>query len=168
MKLYTYARSSASYRVRIALEWKGIEREDVQVDLRAGQQLAPEYRALNPQELVPVLVDGELVLAQSFAILEYLEERWPDPPLLPDAHAARARVRQLAGVIACDTHPLQNLRVLQHLGEAFGADDAAVRDWFCHCVEPGLAADGFVEVTPVGGSLSAGQLVVVGFDSPES
>lgn len=140
MKLYHYARSSASYRVRIALEWKGIEREDVQIDLRSGEQLAPAYCALNPQGLVPALLDGELIVAQSFAILEYLEERWPDPPLLPEGPAARARVRQLAGLIACDTHPLQNLRVLQHLGVAFGADDAAVRDWFHHWVEKGLTA----------------------------
>lgn len=150
MKLYTYTRSSASYRLRIALEWKGIAREDVQIDLRSGEQLAPAYRALNPQGLVPALVDGDVVVAQSLAILEYLEERWPDPPLLPVAPVERARVRQLAGVIACDTHPLQNLRVIQHLDTAFGADDAAVRDWFHHWVALGLTAFEALVAVPSG------------------
>ena len=140
MKLYTYTRSSASYRLRIALEWKGIARQDVQIDLRHGEQLAGGYRAVNPQGLVPVLVDGDLVVAQSIAILEYLEERWPDPPLLPATPAQRARVRQLACLIGCDTHPLQNLRVLQHLAAAFGAADSAVRDWSHHWTALGLTA----------------------------
>ena len=140
MRLYTYARSSASYRVRIALEWKGIEREDVAVNLREGAQLDAAYLALNPQGLVPFLVDGGLAIGQSLAILEYLEERRPEPPLLPADPAGRARVRQLALLVACDVHPLQNLRVLTHLDEAYGAGEEGRSRWFRHFVERGLLA----------------------------
>ena len=140
MKLYGYWRSSASYRLRIALEWKGIAREDCAVDLAAGEQRAPEFLAASPQGLVPVLVHEERAIPQSLAALEYLEERWPEPALLPGDPWERARVRQLALAIACEIHPLQNLRVLEHLRSAFAADDAAVLDWFRHWVAQGLAA----------------------------
>src|SRR5215472_524959 len=114
MQLYHYYRSSASYRVRIALALKGIPWEPAPVDLRtaANAQRAAEFLALNPQGLIPVLTDGALILTQSLAILEYLEERYPQPPLLPGNAAERAQARSLALVIACDIHPLQNLRVL--------------------------------------------------------
>jgi len=117
MKLYGYFRSSATYRVRIALNLKGIPWERVVIDLRApvSAQHTREFRTLNPQGLVPVLVDGEHTLTQSFAMLEYLEETHPQPPLLPRAPAARAEVRALALAIACDIHPLDNLRVLNYL-----------------------------------------------------
>jgi maleylacetoacetate isomerase len=123
VKLYTYWRSSASYRVRIALHWKGLTFESVTVNLRRGEQRGREYLEINPQGLVPTLVDGSMMIGQSLAILEYLEERWPEPPLLPRDPASRARVRQLALVIAADTHPLQNLGTLALLeSEGVGSE----------------------------------------------
>jgi maleylacetoacetate isomerase len=140
LQLHDYWRSSASYRVRIALEWKRIPYQRVPVHLLrdGGQQHAAAYRALNPQGLVPTLVDGGLVIPQSLAILEYLEETHPEPPLLPRDAAGRARVRSLALAIACETHPLQNTRVLEYIGESFGADDATKAAWNRHFIEAGL------------------------------
>src|SRR6187402_76414 len=117
MKLYNYFRSSASYRVRIALNLKGLAYEYVPVHLTrgGGEQRAPQFRALNPLALVPVLADGPETLTQSLAIIEYLEETHPEPPLLPKAAAERARVRALALSMACEVHPLNNLRVLGYL-----------------------------------------------------
>ena len=140
LKLHDYWRSSASYRVRIALEWKRIPFTRVPVHLLrdGGQQHAATYRALNPQALVPTLVDGDTVIPQSLAILEYLEETHPEPPLLPRDAAGRARVRSLALAIACETHPLQNTRVVAYLGEKFGADDATKAAWNRHFIEAGL------------------------------
>lgn len=140
MKLYTYWRSSASYRLRIALEWKGLAREDVAIDLGSGKQLESDYLALNPQGLVPVLVEGERAIGQSLAILEYLEERYPQRPLLPGDPLERARVRQLALVVACEIHPLQNLRVLRHLESGLGQSQEQVLAWFRHWVARGLSA----------------------------
>lgn len=134
MKLYTYFRSSAAYRVRIALHFKGIAYEAVPVDLRPGAHRRPEYLALNPQGLVPALEDGAAVLSQSLAIIEYLEETHPEPPLLPSAPLDRARVRSLALAIACDLHPLNNLRVLNYLRAPLGHDAAAVNAWYRHWV----------------------------------
>jgi maleylpyruvate isomerase len=125
MKLYTYFRSSAAWRVRIALAWKGLAYEPVFVHLRRGEQTRPEYLARNPQGLVPLLVDGDVEIAQSLAILEYLEEKWPAPPLLPADPAGRARVRQLALVVACEIHPLQNLRVRSFVARDLGLGEAA-------------------------------------------
>ena len=142
MKLYGYFRSSATYRVRIALNLKGIPWERVVIDLRApvSAQHTREFRTLNPQGLVPVLVDGEHTLTQSFAMLEYLEETHPQPPLLPRAPAARAEVRALALAIACDIHPLDNLRVLNYLRSPLGHDDADVNAWYCHWITLGFGA----------------------------
>ena len=142
MKLYGYFRSSATYRVRIALNLKGIPWERVVIDLRApvSAQHTREFRTLNPQGLVPVLVDGEHTLTQSFAMLEYLEETHPQPPLLPRAPAARAEVRALALAIACDIHPLDNLRVLNYLRSPLGHDDAAVHAWYGHWITLGFSA----------------------------
>lgn len=134
MKLYTYFRSSAAYRVRIALHFKGIAYEAVPVDLRPGAHRRPEYLALNPQGLVPALEDGAAVLSQSLAIIEYLEETHPEPPLLPSAPLDRARVRSLALAIACDLHPLNNLRVLNYLRAPLGQDEQAVNAWYRHWV----------------------------------
>jgi maleylpyruvate isomerase len=141
LQLHDYWRSSASYRVRIALEWKRIPFVRVPVHLLrdGGQQHSAAYRALNPQEIVPTLVDGDAVIPQSLAILEYLEETHPEPPLLPRDAAGRARVRSIALAIACETHPLQNVRVTAYLAERFGAGEAAKGEWYRHFIELGLA-----------------------------
>jgi maleylacetoacetate isomerase len=142
VKLYGYFRSSATYRVRIALNFKGIPWEGVRVDLRAPQsaQHTREFRALNPHGLIPVLIDGERTLTQSLAILEYLEETHPQPPLLPRSPAERAQVRALALAIACDIHPLNNLRVLNYLRSPLGQDAAAVNAWYGHWITLGFSA----------------------------
>ena len=138
MRLYSYFRSSAAYRVRIALNLKGLAYETVAVDLKPGEQRRPEYLARNPQGLVPALEDGEWVLAQSLAIIEYLEEMHPEPPLLPRAPRERARVRSLALAIACDLHPLNNLRVLNYLRAPLGCGEEEVETWYRHWVAEGF------------------------------
>lgn len=140
--LYSYWRSSASYRVRIALALKGIDAEIRPVHLvrDGGQQHQPDYLALNPQGLVPSLVHGPLVLTQSLAIIEYLDERFPSPPLLPATPAERARVRMFAQTIACDIHPLNNLRVLKFLEHQAGLEPDARTGWYRHWTETGLRA----------------------------
>src|SRR5215469_9357344 len=127
--LHGYWRSGTSYRTRIALELKGLAYENQAVDLRAGEQRSEAYLRLNPQGLVPALEVEEGVLTQSPAILEWIEERWPEPPLLPVEPFARAEVRAMAATVACDIHPLNNLRVLQTLKRDFGADDKAIAAW---------------------------------------
>ena len=133
--LHNYFRSSTSYRVRIALAMKGLPYRYVAHHLRHGGHRAPEYLAVNPQGLVPALVleDGTTI-AQSLAIIEYLEETVPQPPLLPAAPKGRARVRMLSQMIACDIHPVNNLRVLDALRSRYGADDTEISDWFRHWV----------------------------------
>jgi maleylacetoacetate isomerase len=142
VKLYGYFRSSASYRVRIALAFKGLAYESVPVDLRApaSAQRAPEFLALNPEGLVPVLVDGAHVVRQSLAIIEFLEETHPAPALLPRVAHERAQVRALTLAIACDIHPLNNLRVLNYLRAPLGHDDAEVDTWYAHWIERGFQA----------------------------
>jgi len=141
MILYGYALSSASYRVRIALNLKGLEVATVPVHLRRGEQRQPEFLQLNSQGFVPALRldDGE-VLTQSMAIIEYLDERYPQPPLLPAAPAARARARALCQLIACDVHPLNNLRVLKYLEAQLGLDEDARNAWYRHWIQAGFEA----------------------------
>ncbi len=142
MKLYSYFRSSAAYRVRIALNVKGLDYETVPVHLlkEGGQQNSEVYRRLNPTGLVPTLVDGEVAIGQSIAIIEYLEETHPEPALLPADPAGRARVRAIAQTIACDIHPLNNLRVLKHLKHVLGVDEEAKNEWYKHWINVGLAS----------------------------
>jgi maleylpyruvate isomerase len=142
VKLYGFFRSSASYRARIALNVKGLDYESIEVDLRAAAsaQRSAQFLALNPEGLVPVLVDGTSVISQSLAIAEYLEETRPAPPLLPRAPAERARVRALTLAIACDIHPLNNLRVLNYLRVEAHQDDAGVDRWYAHWIARGFSA----------------------------
>ena len=141
MKLYDYFRSSAAYRVRIALELKGLAPERAFVHLRRNAQREDGYLALNPQGLVPALVaDDGAVLTQSLAIVEYLEETHPAPPLLPAGASARARVRALALAVACDIHPLDNLRVLRYLVQTMGATEAQKDAWYTYWIDVGLEA----------------------------
>jgi len=141
MKLYNYFRSSASFRVRIALALKGLDYEYVPVHLlkEGGQQFAAGFTAMNPAALVPVLDDDGIVLTQSLAIIEYLEETRPQPPLLPAEAVDRARVRALALTIACEIHPLNNLRVLGYLSKTLGVSEEQRNAWYRHWVETGLA-----------------------------
>jgi maleylpyruvate isomerase len=143
MRLYTYFRSSAAWRVRIALALKGIAwtPEFVHLLRGGGEQLRPEYRAKNPTALVPTLeTDGGALLAQSLAIIEWLEESCPTPPLLPAEPLARARVRGFALTIACEIHPLNNLRVLRYLKHELNQPDAARDRWYAHWIGEGLSA----------------------------
>ncbi len=141
MKLFSYFRSSAAWRVRIALAWKGIEYGQVPVHLLrdGGQQFSESYRRVNPQGLVPALEQDGKVLTQSIAILEYLEETHPGRPLLPADPWRRAEVRAMALAVACDIHPLNNLRVLNYLKGALEHDAVAVSAWYRHWIAEGLA-----------------------------
>jgi maleylpyruvate isomerase len=142
VKLYGYYRSSATYRVRIALNLKGLPWERELVDLRppANAQHTPQFRALNPEGLIPVLTDGAHTLTQSLAIIEYLEETHPEPPLLPRSALARAEVRALALAVACDIHPLNNSRVLAYLRSPLGHDQAVIDAWYAHWIAAGFEA----------------------------
>jgi maleylacetoacetate isomerase len=140
LKLYSYFRSSAAYRARIALNLKGLAYDYVPVHLRKDEQRADAYRALNPQALVPALVDERGTFVQSLAIIEYLEERYPQPPLLPKSAEARARVRAIALAIACDIHPLDNLRVLQYLTRSLDVTEEEKDTWYRHWIDLGLTA----------------------------
>ena len=140
MRLYDYWRSSAAYRVRIALNFKGLTYEQVPIDLRAGAQRAPAFLEINPQGLVPVLEDDGVRLTQSLPILNYLEERYPEPALLPKDAAGRATSRAIAVAIACEIHPLNNLRVLQYLERELGLGEAQRMVWYHHWVTEGLRA----------------------------
>ena len=139
-KLHGFFRSGSAHRVRIALNLKGLRYELVPVDLRTEQHLGDEYLALHPQGLVPALEHDGRVLIQSPAILEWLEERYPQPPLLPADAGARARVRALAAIIGCDVHPVNNRRILMALRQQFGADEAAIERWCATWIDAGFGA----------------------------
>ena len=142
MKLYSYWRSSAAYRVRIALNVKGLAHDIVPVSLLAegGAHKRDAFRKLNPQMLIPFLEDGAVAIGQSQAIFEYLEERYPSPPLYPSDVAIRARVRVVTNVIACDIHPLNNLRVINYLRDTLEVADAERDKWYAHWILEGFKA----------------------------
>lgn len=140
MKIYNYFRSGTSHRLRVVLNLKGLTWDYVAVDLRAEAHFDAAFRALNPQGFVPTLVEGDLVLTQSPAIIEWLEERYPTPALLPTSADDRARVRALAAVVGCDIHPLNNRRVLEYLRHTLGADEAAVLAWCGTWIKAGFEA----------------------------
>jgi len=139
VKLYTYFRSSAAFRVRIALNLKGIAWDSAAISLPKGAHRQDEYGAVNPQRLIPALIDDGHLLTQSIAIMEYLEEKQPQPPILPSDLLGRARVRSLALLIACEIHPLNNLRVLQHIKRNLGQTEEGINTWYRHWVAEGLA-----------------------------
>lgn len=140
LKLHGYFRSSAAFRVRIALNLKRLPYERAFVHLRKNEQRAPDYLAKNPQGLVPLLEDGETRFIQSLAIIEYLDEIHPSPKFLPEGPEDRARVRAVAQIIAADIHPLDNLRVLRYLAKPLGHDEKAVETWFNHWIRLGFEA----------------------------
>lgn len=142
IRLYSYWRSSAAYRVRIALNLKGIPYETVSVSLAPGvsEHRKDEYRRINPQMLVPYLKDGDIGIAQSMAILEYLEETYPATRLIPGTEPLRSRVRAFCNLIACDVHPLNNLRVQEYIKTRLGADERAGKDWYTHWIHEGFRA----------------------------
>jgi maleylpyruvate isomerase len=140
MKLYNFFRSGTSHRLRIALNLKGVEYDYVAVDLRTGEHLGAAFKAINPQQLVPALIGGELTLTQSPAIIEWLEERHPSPPLLPADPDDRARVRAMAAIVGCDIHPINNRRILEYLRNTLGCDEAAVLAWCGTWISAGFGA----------------------------
>ena len=142
MKLYSFFRSSASYRVRIALHLKGVSYEQAPIHLRrgGGEQFTAAYKAVNPQALVPALEDNGKILTQSLAIIEYLEDKYPRPPLLPADPADKALVRGMALIIACEVHPIQNLRVLNYVKKEYNQTDDQVNRWAQHWINLGLTA----------------------------
>ena len=140
LQLFGYWRSSASFRVRLVLQLKGLGYEQHPVNLRQGEQKEKAYRRVNPQGLVPFLIDGDVQLGQSVAIMEYLDETYPAYPLMPSAPEERARVRQIVNMIACDTHPLNNLRVLNYLEQELGQSKAARDVWYRHWIDETFTA----------------------------
>ena len=140
MQLHNFFRSGTSHRLRIALNLKGLTYDYVAVDLRKNEHQSASFKNLNPQGLVPALVDGDLVLTQSVAIIEWLEERYPTPALLPADTKDRAHVRALAAIVGCDIHPVNNKRILDTLRASFGADDAAINRWCGTWISDGFDA----------------------------
>jgi maleylpyruvate isomerase len=140
MKLYGYFQSSAAFRVRIALHLKTLPYENATVDLLKGDHRTPEFERVNPEQAIPALVDGDKTLVQSLSIIEYLDEAYPEPPLLPSTPEGRARVRGLAQLVACDIHPLNNLRVLKYLSQKIGLNKDQRNAWYLHWIEEGFRA----------------------------
>jgi maleylacetoacetate isomerase len=140
MIIYDYFRSSAAYRVRIALNLKGLTPERRSIHLGQGAQREAAYKAINPQGFVPYLVEDDFALSQSLAIIEYLDEKYPEPPLLPQSLVARARARQIAQIVACDIHPLNNSRILSYLSNDLNVTDAVKTQWVCGWIHDGFVA----------------------------
>jgi maleylpyruvate isomerase len=140
MKLYTFFRSGTSHRLRIALNLKRVSYEQVAIDLRRENHLTPQYKSINPQQLVPALDVGGRILTQTPAIMEWLEERHPSPPLLPKDPEQRAQVRTLAAIVGCDVHPVNNRRILETLRKDFGADEDAINRWCRRWITEGFDA----------------------------
>ncbi len=140
MELYGYFRSSAAYRLRIALNIKALDHRLIPISLLSGDNKEAAYLQKNPQGFVPYMTDGDISMGQSMAMLEYLEESYPEIPLLPLDAAGRARVRQIAGIIACDIHPLDNLRVLKYIKGELGLSDAQKTTWYHHWILEGFKA----------------------------
>jgi maleylacetoacetate isomerase len=138
LKLYSYFRSSAAYRARIALNLKGIRPENVYIHLVKNEQRGADYLKLNPLGLVPTLIDGDEVITQSLAISEYLDETHPNPPFLPGSASDRARIRSIALTIACDIHPIDNLRVLRYLMHEMKVSEDDKNKWYAHWIREGL------------------------------
>ena len=157
MILYGYFRSSSSYRSRIAFNLKGVAVQAEAVNLRDGDQKAQAFKALNPQGMVPALDTGEGVLTQSLAIIEWLDETHPEPPLLPKDATLRAHLRAFAQTIACEIHPLHNLRVLKFVKQTYGADQAGLDAWCRHWISEGLTAcEAFAAAQTHGGAFTFG------------
>ena len=140
MKLYSFFNSSTSFRVRIALALKGLSYDYVGVNLRGGEQGKEDYRELSPVGIVPVLVDGDVTLTQSLAIIDYLDYRHPEPPLVPEDPLLRARVLEISQTIACEIHPINNIRVLKYLTGKLGVNEDDKSAWYKHWVDEGLSA----------------------------
>jgi maleylacetoacetate isomerase len=151
MKLYSFFNSSTSFRLRIALALKGLPYEYVGVNLRGGEQGKDAYRELSPAGIVPVLVDGDVTLTQSLAIIDYLDHRHPDPRLVPEDPVLRARVLEIAQTIACEIHPINNIRVLKYLTGKLGVSEEEKSAWYKHWVDEGLGAvEGLLSRLPEG------------------
>ncbi len=162
MKLYTYFRSSASYRVRIALAYKGLAHDAAYVNLPKGEHQADAFRAVNAQALVPALEDGGRIMIQSLAIMEYLDETHPEPPLLPKVALDRAYVRAAAQITACEIHPLNNLRTLKYVKRSYKLDDEGVNSWYRHWIAEGFAMlEGYLVRERRAGRFSFGDIVTM-------
>ncbi|MCL6268498.1 maleylacetoacetate isomerase [Sansalvadorimonas sp. 2012CJ34-2] len=149
LKLYSYFRSSAAYRVRIALNLKKLEYQQIPVNLLKGEQLGDDYRKVNPVGLVPALVTGQGILSQSLAIMEWLEENYPQPAILPEHSWSKARVRAMAYAITCDIHPLNNVRVIDYLKNEHQVESPTGESWYHHWVHVGFQAlEQQVEASP--------------------
>jgi maleylpyruvate isomerase len=157
MKLHNFFRSGTSHRLRIALNLKGLDYEYVEVDLRKEQHLGAAFKSLNPQGLVPALQDGDLTLLQTPAIIEWLEEMHPNPPLLPSDSHGRARVRALAALVGCDIHPVNNRRILEYLRHELGCDNTAVDAWCARWINDGFVAlEALLAADPLSGRFCHG------------